>query len=172
MNEHAQKLAPQVAIILGSASDVETLSSCRKALDNFGISHELKILSAHRTPDELVAYVRDLQPRAVQLVIAAAGMAAALPGVVAAHTLLPVIGVPLAAGVLAGVDALLSVAQMPSGVPVACMGIGEAGGKNAAYLAARILALHDKTIETQTKKVLAADRQKVLDAKIPGETKS
>jgi 5-(carboxyamino)imidazole ribonucleotide mutase len=161
--------APRVSVIVGSASDAQVIASCRRALDDFGLPHEAKVLSAHRTPDEVVDYVKGLEKRGVAVVIAAAGMAAHLPGVVAAHTRLPVIGVPLAAGSLQGLDALMSVAQMPGGVPVACMGIGSAGAKNAAYLAARIVALHDENVRDRMQGVLAADKQKVLSATLAEE---
>ena len=158
-----------VSIIMGSASDAGHLASCRKALDNLGIGHEAKVLSAHRTPGELIEYLGTLEEKGVQIVICAAGMAAHLGGVVAAHTRLPVFGVPIPSGTLAGVDALLATVQMPGGVPVATMGIGSAGGKNAAYMAARLLALHNSDIKANMDRVLEADRQKVLSATLPEE---
>jgi len=154
---------------MGSASDAGHLASCRRALDALGIGHEAKVLSAHRTPAELIEYLGTLEEKGVQIVICAAGMAAHLGGVVAAHTTLPVFGVPIPAGTLAGVDALLATVQMPGGVPVATMGIGSAGGKNAAYMAARLLSLHDADIKANMHKVLEADRQKVLSATLPEE---
>lgn len=160
---------PRVSVIVGSASDREAILPCRRALDALGIAHEAKVFSAHRTPEELRAYVAELSGRNIQAVITAAGLSAALPGVVAAHTLLPVIGVPLAAGPLQGVDALLTVAQMPGGVPVACMAVGSAGAKNAAYLAARILALSDDAVKARLADVVAADRAKVLGSSLPEE---
>jgi len=160
---------PLVSLIVGSASDESAMVPCRKALDAFGITHEARVLSAHRTADELVTYVKGLEPRGVKVVIAAAGMAAALPGVVAAHTRLPVLGVPLAAGALQGFDALLAIAQMPGGVPVGCMAVGAAGGKNAAYLAARILSLSDLTIRESLDKVVEADKQAVLASSLSWE---
>lgn len=156
--------SPQVSIIVGSTSDAGAVETCQSALDAFGIAHEARVLSAHRTPKELVDYVEGLQARGVKVVVAGAGMAAHLAGVVAAHTTLPVIGVPLAAGSLQGFDALLSVSQMPGGVPVACMGIGNAGAKNAAYLAARILSLAQPEVAKRMKERLRADREKVLES--------
>lgn len=153
---------PLVSIIAGSASDSEIIDACRRTLDELGIAHEARILSAHRTPRELVAYVESLEQRGVRLIIAAAGMAAHLPGVIAAHTQLPVLGIPVAIGPLAGIDALLSIAQMPSGVPVGCLGLGVAGAKNAAYLAARILALADPRLRARLEEIVARDRQRVL----------
>ena len=134
----------KVAIILGSDSDWPVMEACHKILGEFGVPVEVRVLSAHRTPDQLAAYVQEAQARGeVGVFIAAAGMAAALPGAVAARTSLPVIGVPLAAGVLQGVDSLLSIVQMPPGVPVATVAIGEAGARNAALLAVQILAVAD-----------------------------
>jgi len=133
----------KVAIILGSDSDWPVMEACHKTLGEFGVPVEVRVLSAHRTPDQLAAYVQEAPAREVGVFIAAAGMAAALPGAVAARTPLPVIGVPLASGALQGVDSLLSMVQMPPGVPVAVMGIGEAGARNAALLAVQIMAVAD-----------------------------
>lgn len=132
---------PKAAILLGSRSDKETMRDCVKYLDWFGIDHEIKVLSAHRNPGATAEFAKAAEKRGIELIIAAAGMAAHLPGVVAAHTTLPVIGVPLASSELRGVDALYSIVQMPAGVPVATVTIGTAGAKNAAVLAAEILAL-------------------------------
>jgi phosphoribosylaminoimidazole carboxylase PurE protein len=138
---------PIVAVLLGSKTDEQVMQGCLEYLGRFGISHELKILSAHRQPEETGAYVRDARRNGVQLIIAAAGMAAHLAGFAAAHTTLPVIGVPLEGSALNGVDALYSTVQMPSGIPVATVAIGAAGAKNAAVLAAEILALHDAVLQ-------------------------
>jgi 5-(carboxyamino)imidazole ribonucleotide mutase len=158
-----------VTVLMGSANDHDTLVSCRKALDRFGIAHEAKVLSAHRTPDELVEYLGTIEERGCKIIIAAAGMAAHLGGVVAAHSRLPVLGVPIAAGSLGGMDALLAISQMPGGVPVATMGIGKAGAKNAAYHCARMLAPFDADIKTRMEAVLAADKEKVMKASLPTE---
>ena len=158
---------PLISIIIGSASDAETLAGCRRALESYAIAHEIKILSAHRTPGELVAHVEGLEARGVRLVIAAAGMSAHLAGVVAAHTALPVLGVPVAAGALAGVDALLSTSQMPPGVPVGCLGIGAPGATNAAHLAARILAGSDPALRARLTEQTRSMREKVLAATVP-----
>jgi phosphoribosylaminoimidazole carboxylase PurE protein len=131
----------QVAIIMGSASDQDVIARASRMLDYFGISYEVTILSAHRNPDRLESYIREAEKNGARVIIAAAGLAAHLAGAVAARTVLPVIGVPLAAGDLHGMDALLSTVQMPSGIPVATMAIGKAGAENAAVMAARILAL-------------------------------
>ena len=151
------QLEPQVAIVMGSASDRDHMAACSAALDRFGIAHETRILSAHRTPVETAAYAVDLEERGIRVVVAGAGMAAHLAGVIAAHTRIPVIGVPLAAGALQGIDALLSTVQMPGGVPVATVGIGKAGATNAGYLAARILALLDAGLATRLAAVLEED---------------
>ena len=158
---------PLVSIIVGSTSDADTIAKCRKTLDELGIAHEAKVLSAHRTPGELVAYVDSLPGRGVKIIIAAAGMSAHLAGVTAAHTTLPVLGIPVASGALQGVDALLSTSQMPPGVPVGCMGIGGPGATNAAYLAARILALGDGGIAERLAAATGKMRDKVLGASLP-----
>jgi phosphoribosylaminoimidazole carboxylase PurE protein len=160
---------PRISVIVGSASDREAILPCRQTLDLLGVAHEAKVFSAHRTPEELQSYVVQLSERGFRVVIAAAGLSAALPGVIAAHTQLPVIGVPLVAGALQGVDALLTVAQMPGGVPVACMALGSAGAKNAAYLAARILALSDEVVKARLAEVVATDKAKVLGSSLPEE---
>ena len=130
---------PQVGIVMGSESDRPTMEKAGAELEDRGISFEIQVMSAHRSPDLVAAYSKEARSRGLRVIIAGAGLSAALPGVVAAHTDLPVIGVPLAAktGVMNGLDALLSVAQMPPGVPVACVGVDNA--RNAAVLAARIL---------------------------------
>jgi 5-(carboxyamino)imidazole ribonucleotide mutase len=134
----------KVAILLGSESDKEVMKKCADYLDWFKIGYEMKVLSAHRNPRETAAFAKSAEKRGIDLIIAAAGMAAHLPGVIAAHTTLPVIGVPLSSSDLRGVDALYSIVQMPAGIPVATVAIGEAGARNAAVLAAEILAMSDK----------------------------
>lgn len=134
---------PLVGIVMGSESDANSMKPALQALDQLSIEYEVSIISAHRTPEKAREYGRNAQKRGIEVIIAGAGMAAHLPGVLASWTTIPVIGVPLSSSDLKGVDALLSIVQMPGGVPVACVGIGEA--KNAAYLAAEILGLkHDK----------------------------
>ena len=134
---------PRVAILFGSEADRETMAETARVLDSLGIEHEMELASAHRSPDRVRELVHGAPARGVQVFIAAAGMANHLAGAVAAHTSLPVIGVPLSGSPLAGVDALYSTVQMPAGVPVATVAIGSAGAKNAAVLAAQILALAD-----------------------------
>jgi 5-(carboxyamino)imidazole ribonucleotide mutase len=132
--------APQVGIVMGSKSDMPVMEKAARELDDRGIRNELRVMSAHRDPDTVAEYAKNARMRGLRVIIAGAGLAAALPGVVAAHTDLPVIGVPLTSStsVAGGLDALLAIAQMPPGVPVACVGVDNA--KNAAVLAARILA--------------------------------
>jgi 5-(carboxyamino)imidazole ribonucleotide mutase len=136
---------PLVGVVMGSKSDAETIQPALEALNQLGIEHEVNVISAHRTPEKARQYALSAQERGIEVIIAAAGAAAHLPGVLASWTTLPVIGVPLSSGELKGVDALYSIVQMPAGIPVACMAIGSTGARNAAYLAAEILGLkHDK----------------------------
>ncbi len=142
---------PFVAILMGSDSDLPVMKSTFDTLAAFGIPYEARISSAHRTPAATAAYVEEADQRGCAVFIAAAGLAAHLAGAVAAHTIRPVIGVPMEGGPLNGFDALLSTVQMPGGVPVASVAIGKAGAKNAAYLAAQILALHDQALAQRLK---------------------
>ncbi len=158
-----------VSVIMGSSSDADTMAAARRALRDLGISHEAKVLSAHRTPAALLEYIAGLEDRGCKMVIAAAGMAAHLAGVIAGHTNMPVLGVPLAAGQLQGIDALLATVQMPGGVPVATFGIGKAGAKNAAFFAARVLGLTNPTIRESMENLLAENRKKVLSSTLPEE---
>jgi len=137
--EESEPDAPRVGIIMGSQSDMDTMQGAAKVLEEAGIRHEMRVMSAHRDPEQVADYCRNARLRGLQVIIAGAGLSAALPGVAAAHTDLPVIGVPLSSRLSAagGLDALLSVAQMPPGVPVACVGLDNA--KNAGHLALRIL---------------------------------
>jgi 5-(carboxyamino)imidazole ribonucleotide mutase len=149
-------LVPKVAILLGSESDREVMQNCANYLEWFSIEYEMKVLSAHRNPRETSAFAKSAEKRGIGIIIAAAGMAAHLPGVIAAHTTLPVIGVPLSSSDLRGIDALYSIVQMPAGIPVATVAIGGAGAKNAAVLAAEILA----TSDTRMKKKLQEFRKR------------
>ncbi len=151
-----------VAVMLGSDSDLKVMQSTLDTLDSLNIAWELRILSAHRTPDEVREYLADSAARGCQVYIAAAGLAAHLAGAVAAHTLKPVIGVPLDAGTMGGIDALLSTVQMPGGVPVACVAVGSAGAKNAGFLAARILALGDAAVAAALTEYRDSNRASVL----------
>ncbi len=152
----------KVAIMMGSKSDMPVMEAAGQILEGFGVAFEVKVLSAHRTPKETAEYAENLKARGIQAVICGAGMSAALSGVVAAHTILPVIGVPLNASDLDGLDALLSTVQMPPGVPVACVAVGKAGAKNAAFLALRMLALSDPAIETKLIDYREQERKKIL----------
>lgn len=141
-----------ISIIMGSQSDMETVQEAINVLKEFKAGFEVKVLSAHRTPKELAAYVESAPKRGVKVFIAAAGGAAALAGVIAAHTTLPVIGIPIETKSLKGLDSLLSTAQMPAGIPVASMAIGKAGAKNSALFALEILGTVDKKISGQMQK--------------------
>ncbi len=155
-------MTPQVGIIMGSRSDWETLAETARVLDELGVAHEVRVVSAHRTPDLLFEYAAGAAARGLRVIIAGAGGAAHLPGMAAAKTTLPVLGVPVPGKMLAGVDSLLSIVQMPAGVPVGALAIGRAGAINAALLAAAILALSEPRIaaalrafrEGQTRDVL------------------
>ena len=142
----AETTAPLVGIVMGSRSDEHYLEDTCKVLDDMGVPYEVHALSAHRTPDKVATYARTAQERGIEVLIGAAGGAAALPGSLAALTELPVIGIPLPSSELKGVDALYAIAQMPPGVPVACVAIGSWGARNAAYLAASILGLKHPAI--------------------------
>jgi 5-(carboxyamino)imidazole ribonucleotide mutase len=145
----------RVLIILGSKSDEDAMKGCLQFLDKFEIAYEYEISSAHRNPDRTRQLAESAKDRGIRVIIAAAGMAAALPGVVASHSTLPVIGVPLPGSALNGVDALYAIVQMPAGVPVASMAIGSHGAKNAALLAVRILSLSDDAIAEKLNKYKA-----------------
>jgi 5-(carboxyamino)imidazole ribonucleotide mutase len=138
-----------VAVLMGSKSDMDAMQPCMETLDEFGIPHEVHVMSAHRTPDRVREFVSTARERGFQVIIAAAGGAAALPGVCKAHTPLPVIGVPLASSELKGIDALYSMVQMPPGMPVATVAIGAWGARNAATLAAEILSLKHEAIRAK-----------------------
>ncbi len=147
----------KVAIIMGSKSDMPTVQHCLDILDGFKIDYAVKVLSAHRMPNETARFAKEAKDKGIKVIIAAAGMAAHLAGACASRTTLPVIGIPIESKSLAGIDALFSTVQMPGGVPVACMAIGNPGAKNAAILAAQILALSDKKLQ----KKLTAHKKKL-----------
>jgi len=151
---------PLVGVVMGSQSDWDTMQHAAALLSQLGIPHETRIVSAHRTPDRLFEYAKTAHGRGLKLIIAGAGGAAHLPGMIASLTALPVLGVPVQSRALSGLDSLLSIVQMPSGIPVATLAIGEAGAKNAALLAAAILALTDTALAAR----LAAYRQAQTDA--------
>ncbi len=140
-------MTASVAIIMGSQSDWATMEHAASTLDQLGITHVDRIVSAHRTPDRMIDFARSAKDDGVQVIIAGAGGAAHLPGMVAAMTTLPVFGVPMETKALSGQDSLLSIVQMPAGIPVGTLAIGQAGAVNAALLAAAVLALHDDTVD-------------------------
>lgn len=150
------KVKPLVGVIMGSQSDWKTMQHASEMLELFNIAHEVKVVSAHRTPDRMIAYAKSAEKRGINVIIAGAGGAAHLPGMVASLTTLPVLGVPVESKALKGLDSLLSIAQMPAGVPVGTLAIGEAGAKNAGIFAASILALKDAALA----KRLSAWREK------------
>lgn len=139
-------MKPVISIIMGSKSDWETMKKAAQVLDDFGVAYEKKVVSAHRTPDLMFQHAEEARARGIKIIIAGAGGAAHLPGMVAAKTTLPVIGVPVKSRALSGVDSLYSIVQMPGGVPVATMAIGDAGATNAALTALRILSIKDENI--------------------------
>jgi len=159
-----EKKKPVVGILMGSKSDLGIMREAGIILESLKVPFETNILSAHRTPDETSAYAKTAEKRGLKVIIAGAGCAAHLAGVVTSHTLLPVIGVPIDAGPLKGLDALLSTVQMPGGMPVATVSIGKAGAKNAALLSAEILALGDRPLKTRLKKYRARQAKAVLDS--------
>ena len=155
-----------VAILMGSDSDAESLKGCGEVLRMFGVPYEARVLSAHRTPEDTVEFVKAAKAKGVRVFICAASGAAHLAGVVAAYTELPVIGIPVETSSLNGIDSLLSTVQMPAGTPVATVAIGSGGVKNAAFLAVRILALGDPKLEKALKDFKEENRQKVLAKKV------
>ena len=153
---------PFVAVMMGSDSDLDTMQACLDVLKRLEVPHEVRILSAHRTPAATHAFVRDAEGRGCAVFIAAAGLAAHLAGTVAGLTTRPVIGVPMDGGPLRGMDALLSTVQMPGGIPVATVAIGKAGARNAGWLAAQILALSDEALAARLAEARKADSEAVL----------
>lgn len=158
--------APLVGVIMGSKSDWETMQHAAITLRDFGVPHECRVVSAHRTPEWMVEYAHTAADRGLALIIAGAGGAAHLPGMVAGHTLLPVIGVPIQSRALNGLDSLLSIVQMPAGVPVATMAIGKAGATNAALLAVAILATTRPALREALRKFREERAQQVMEEKL------
>jgi 5-(carboxyamino)imidazole ribonucleotide mutase len=160
-------MAALVGVIMGSRSDWETMSHAVATLEQLGIEAEARVLSAHRTPDELAEWAAGAAGRGLRVIVAGAGMAAALPGAIAAKTALPVLGVPMESKVAGGLDSLLSMSQMPAGIPVGALAIGRAGAVNAALLAAAILALSDDGIRERLDAYRAEQTRAVLEAQDP-----
>jgi 5-(carboxyamino)imidazole ribonucleotide mutase len=163
----AKESAPLVGIIMGSRSDWETMSEAAGVLERLGVAHECRVVSAHRTPDWMREYATGAEGRGIKVLIAGAGGAAHLPGMVAAHTTLPVLGVPVQSKALSGLDSLLSIVQMPAGVPVATVAIGKAGATNAALLAVSILALSQPELGERLKKFRRDETDRVLGETLP-----
>ena len=158
---------PLVGVVMGSQSDWDVMQHAAKVLKDFGVAFEHKVVSAHRTPDRMSEYARTAESRGLQVIIAGAGGAAHLPGMVAAQTLVPVLGVPVPATSLAGMDALLSIVQMPRGVPVGTLAIGKAGAANAAILAAQIVGLRHPEVRERLRIWRAARSAEVIEQRVP-----
>ncbi len=159
--------SPLAGVVMGSKSDWETMQRTSETLEKLGIAHECRIVSAHRTPDWMAEYAKSARERGLEVIIAAAGGAAHLPGMIAAHTSLPVLGVPIKSSILNGIDSLLSIVQMPAGVPVGTLAIGNAGAVNAALLAASILGNKYPDIRQQLDQWRVRQTQAVLQDKLP-----
>lgn len=159
----------KVALVMGSKSDWTTMSDCAQLMDDLGVEYHQQVVSAHRTPQLMVNFAKSAQDNGYEIIIAAAGGAAHLPGMIAALTPVPVIGVPIKSSVLSGVDSLLSIVQMPAGVPVATMSIGTAGAKNAALYCAAILATHDLEIKKSLSDYRNTQTQSILNNPNPAE---
>ncbi len=159
---------PLVSIIMGSTSDWETMSHADATLTRFGVAHECRVVSAHRTPDWMRQFAGEAESRGVQVIIAGAGGAAHLPGMTAAQTLLPVLGVPVQSHALQGMDSLLSIVQMPAGIPVGTLAIGKAGASNAALLAIAILATSRPELREKLRQFRDEQMRKVMEDRLPG----
>jgi len=159
--------APKVGVVMGSRSDWETMAHAVEVLAELGVPHEVRVVSAHRTPDLLFRYAEEAPGRGIEVIIAGAGGAAHLPGMLAAKTRLPVLGVPVQSKALNGMDSLLSIAQMPAGIPVGTLAIGRAGAVNAGLFAAAVLALHDPALAAALDAFRAKQTQAVLDQPDP-----
>lgn len=167
MTQPTATTTPLVGIIMGSKSDWETMRHADETLTQFDVAHECRVVSAHRTPDLMAEYAKTAESRGLQVIIAGAGGAAHLPGMVASHTALPVLGVPVQSHALQGLDSLLSIVQMPGGVPVGTMAIGKAGAINAALLAVRILATTRPDLREKLKAFMQEQTDKVLNDTLP-----
>ena len=166
-NQTGAQIGIQVGVVMGSRSDWDTMQHAVQILQHFGIAHEAKVLSAHRMPDDMFAYAQSASSRGLVAIIAGAGGAAHLPGMLAAKTTVPVLGVPVASKHLNGVDSLHSIVQMPKGVPVATFAIGDAGAANAALFAVAMLALHDAALLAKLNDYRTAQTQTARDMLVP-----
>jgi len=162
VNKETKNMNNQVAILMGSKSDLPKIQSAIDTLNTLQVKHTVRIMSAHRTPNIVMEFAENAEKNGIKVIICAAGMAAHLAGVVAAHTTLPVIGIPVEGGPFKGMDALLATVQMPGGIPVATVGVGSGGAKNAALLATQIIALSDKQLATRFKQLRQENSQKVI----------
>ena len=169
MNETEATQQPLVGIVMGSASDWETMQHAHQILKQFGVPHECRVLSAHRTPQQAAEYAARAEERGLKVLIAAAGGAAHLAGVLAAHTILPVLGVPMVGWALQGLDSLLSTVQMPGGIPVGTLAIGKPGAINAALLAVAILALERPELREALRAYRQEQAEKILRTELPQE---
>ena len=167
MSTHEKGLAPLVGVIMGSKSDWETMQHASATLKELGVPHECAVVSAHRTPLKLVEYASTAEARGLHVIIAGAGGAAHLPGMTAAHTLLPVFGVPVESHALKGMDSLFSIAQMPGGVPVGTLAIGKSGAINAALLAVAVLARHDSALRARWDRYRREQTERVSKDALP-----
>jgi 5-(carboxyamino)imidazole ribonucleotide mutase len=156
-----------VGVIMGSKSDWETMRAAAETLDEFGVPHECRVVSAHRTPELMREFAQGAAARGIEVIVAGAGGAAHLPGMVAAQTVVPVLGVPVESRALSGLDSLLSIVQMPAGVPVGTLAIGRAGARNAALLAAAILATRRPTLRARLEALRAAEERRVRESTLP-----
>ena len=152
-----------VGVIMGSKSDWPTMKNATEILEELGVSYEVKVVSAHRTPDLMFEYAETAEARGLEVIIAGAGGSAHLPGMVASKTIVPVLGVPVQSKVLSGQDSLLSIVQMPGGIPVGTLAIGDSGAKNAGILAAQIVGIHDKAVRERVSKFRSDQTQNVLN---------
>ena len=159
---------PLVGVVMGSVSDWETMRHASETLERFGVAHESRVVSAHRTPDLMAAYAKEAEARGLEAVIAGAGGAAHLPGMIAAHTTVPVLGVPVESRALKGMDSLLSIAQMPAGVPVGTLAIGRAGATNAALLAVAILANTRPSLREELRRFREEQAERAASSELPG----
>ena len=167
MSKSRKSTKPLVGIIMGSESDWTVMKCASESLDSFGVSYETCVISAHRTPDEMFQYAENAESRGIQIIIAGAGGSAHLPGMVASKTILPVLGVPVTTKSMNGLDSLLSIVQMPKGIPVATFAVGEAGAANAALFAVALLAIHDDGLSGKLNLFRKRQRAKVKAMKLP-----
>ena len=159
---------PLVGVVMGSSSDWETMRHASETLERFGVAHESRVVSAHRTPDLMALYAKEAEGRGLEAIIAGAGGAAHLPGMIAAHTTVPVLGVPVESRALKGIDSLLSIAQLPAGIPVGTLAIGKAGATNAALLAVAILANTRPPLREELRRFREEQAEKAANSELPG----